>query len=1027
MTTFQKNTPCISSHIQEISKKYPHRIAISDEGGQLTYSELIALVDKITGNLLILKGWNQGVSIGVDLEKSSASLALILGIMQAGGVYIPLPYHTPKKRIEEILKIGEAKIFFTDSMDTYKVMKSSEINVVYFPNWINELEERSAVFEPGEMAYIIFTSGSQGIPKGVQVSHRSIEHVAKACYRRFFLEGNLLYCEDQAINISLNSSYSFDVSIVEYLIALMFGNRLIMISEHTRKDLFLMEAFLRDQEVQVLDITPTQMKYYLKTFSKREDFYLPETIINVGEALSQDFVKELFSHKAIKRVINAYGPTEVCVFCHVKVMESYEENPYFNASVGLPLEGVTHYILKEDKSQVEKGGVGNLWIHSSYLSQGYYGDTQGTKKVFIPSSQDPFAQYYNTGDLAVELKNGEIVCLGRNGSQVKIHGQRFELGELETLIRKIEGIEDAKVILNQVKERTRIVAFCQGKAREEDILNSLMESLPKFFLPDQFIFLKQFPINKNGKIDQKALEKSLETPSYYMSRREKVSWDKEDPKSFFLQEISKLLGKEFVGLEDSIDLSEIDSIDIFLLASNIYHQLGKEVHAKEILECQSLRGLCDLIFKEDKHEQKQGSTPSSLPLIPRQNHMFTYEIKAKRKGLLIDKVDPRPIYSVLQKITLSKSFSKEIMEEAFLELIYRHDVLHCKLEKKNQKWFLNKTDKIDFSIEWIKVDGETDFQALKQVKEIDYDKAPLVQIFVVEECSHRQEIYFHFHHLISDPISIYSLIQEWGQLMEELPLSKQEQDYFEFMLEEDNPDQKLVDFWKQYLKGREKGFRFKEKNSECSLCEDSHNKRMISIKEDLYGKIVNYSKSKSISPFTFFLSVLFFLLYETRKRKDILVGIYTHGRPRDKRGLAHMIGLFVSVCPLRIIMEGSSTPNNIIKQTKESLRQVLDHQGLDMYQIFKAMNHEDQMKGELTSLIVNYLEDQEFKVSGTNIVATAQDVGGIPKQKPDLINIHRRSNFFEIDFSFPSSFYSKEDLDLLEKQFLLAIEYFLAN
>lgn len=1023
MKTSKAEITSLSRRFQDVAEKYPHRIAVRDAHSTISYGALLSEVHRLSQKLKADKNWSVGIGVVVDLEKTIPSIILILSILRSGGHYIPVSSLAPFSRVREIINISKSRLYFTDSAERLGICEDADCEAIYLPDYMKDLKEGSSDISEGKLAYIIFTSGSEGKPKGVEVSHKSIRHVSNACYRRFFVDEGSPLDMTRPLKITLNGDYSFDVSVIQSLSTLLFGHELLLIPEEVKKDLFAFEKLLGEERPDVLEITPTQLKFYIRTFAGKQDFYLPPILINVGEALNKDLAREIFSYRGVKRVINAYGPTESCVYSHIKVLDHWEDLPYMYMSIGKPIEGLRHYILDDRRRQVPRGTKGELWLESPYLSEGYSQDREGTDRVFFPSPFRDDARMYKTGDIAVEREDGDLVCLGRMGSQVKIHGQRLELGEIEALLRRCDGIEDAKAVICGEDDAKEIVVFCQGEASSEDLNAYLKENINKIFLPGRYIFLKTFPVNSNGKVDGRALKERLNAEGLAKKDRKESASRSKDIDTFLREEFEILTGKAEWAWDERIPYDEIDSLDIFLLSSHIYRAFGREIHPRELLECDDLSEISALIRKKERIRPEDGSQPLCYEMNHRQAHMWTHEQRARRRGYRVQEMDGRPEYSVVIEATLSEKYDLEAMERGALELIARHDLLHSKLERRDDAWVFVAVRDVPFTIDYIPTQTIENFDYAPYLKDFDLKKPPLFQIIVAEDRRGRQIFYFHFHHIISDPLSVFSFIQEWVRFMEGIPLAPLLNDYFSFMAEEKTPNPERVDFWKHYLKGRRTPGRMKlGKNESFTRQSESHEMRRIVIKDRCFEQILARCKAYGISRFVWFMSVFYTLIYRQTGEKDLSLGAYTHGRDSAIKGISHIQGLFVSPCPIRICLDPADSLEEKLKAIDGIVKQILIHQGLDVFEIYRSMETDDRLKGKIMDVVLNYLEDRTFVVAGTSTRVTVSDMGNSPKQKVDYINIRKRKDRFEIDFSLPGRFYTKEDADRIVEIFWEEVE-----
>lgn len=503
----QRATDCPHSMpelFQMVSDQWPDRVAIEDENGSLSYRELNLRARQLSTWLL-----DQGVQkeevIGVCAEPTIDLVVAILAILNIGAVYLPLDPFYPRARLDFILQDAAPKIVLAQHGGTI-VFNGKDLSVHPYLNSNNapwhsaEIKSESCILHKNivadSMAYIIYTSGSSGKPKGTMLTHGGLVNLALAQQKAFSILSGQRILQFASIN--------FDASISEIFMSLCAGAILCMASKDALEAGVTLQATLEQRRINVVTLAPVVLPLL-------DQHSLPDlqTLIVAGEACSREFV-QLWAMG--RNMINAYGPTETTVCASTELCRIDETFP---PPIGRPIANTYLYILDSEFNPVPCGSEGELFIAGIGLARGYLNRPDLTAEKFLPDpfSRDAGKRMYRTGDLVRYLDDGRIEFLGRIDDQVKIRGFRIELGEIESLLRQHESIKDALVLVrDEERGEKQLVAYVVPEKRQAngftswaDMKNYLAESLPQYMIPHQSVVLERFPLTPNGKIDRKAL------------------------------------------------------------------------------------------------------------------------------------------------------------------------------------------------------------------------------------------------------------------------------------------------------------------------------------------------------------------------------------------------------------------------------------------------------------------------------------------------------------------------------------------
>lgn len=590
---------CIHQLFEQQVTKTPDKIAVIFEDEKLTYQELNQKADQLAIYLQTL-GVKPEDKVGIFIERSLFMLIGLLGILKAGGCYIPLDPTFPQERLAWMIEDSQLSVLVTQAKlrSILPAYKHQVELVIIDQNWqkITEVASTNPLIDnglkPENLAYIIYTSGSTGKPKGVQLQHNSVVNFLTTMAKEPGLNEN-------DILVAL-TTISFDIAVLELYLPLSLGACVVIANDEVKRDGNLLGKLLNKVGGNVVQGTPATWKMLSETGWQGNSNL---KILCGGESISSNLISQLLSKSLC--IWNVYGPTETTVWSTTGKIKSAN----YPITIGKPIANTQIYILDQNLQPTPIGVSGELYIGGDGLARGYLNRPELTSEKFIqnPFNKDPLSRIYNTGDLARWLPNGNIECLGRTDFQVKVRGFRIELGEIENILHKHSFVQEPVVVAKEdgTGGENLLVAYLVMKEGEKlnisEIRHYLKDKLPDYMIPSVFMQVDKMPQTPNGKIDRKALP----APEKDRSALDNVYVPPQSDLENSLVKIwSQLLKIDQVGMEDNFFDLGGHSLLVVQMMSALKEQLNLELSITKIFQYPTIRDLAkNVTQKTDQSSQ----------------------------------------------------------------------------------------------------------------------------------------------------------------------------------------------------------------------------------------------------------------------------------------------------------------------------------------------------------------------------------------------------------------------------------------
>lgn len=474
--------------------------AVKCSNRSLSYDTLNNRANKLARHLQ-RSGINKGDIVAVILDRSDLLLVSIIATLKAGCIYLPLDPLLPEERMKYMLKDSNPAVILLSAQ--YQHLKEKN-TLVLSDNFIESLEDStnlSVKTDPKDPAYLIYTSGSTGMPKGCVIH-------SEAMINHLMVKADLLKVNNQS-SILQNASIGFDISIWQFLTALLRGGQVHIYSTDIVEQPLLFLESLREDQITIVQVVPSYLKLLLSTIS-RNTIDLPhlEFMIVTGEELKTSIAQSWFNYFPTIKLINAYGPTEAADDVTHYVMSQTPNQPFI--SIGTPIANISINVMN-GRSICPPGVKGEICLSGMGVGLGYLNQPELTHQAFVDNLvvSSNGGKLYKSGDIGSWDKHGLLLYHGRRDAQIKIHGHRIELSEIENLLQQYERITEVVVLsMADHKDISQIVAFYSGEPIDSsDLTVHLNKRLPNVVVPSTFHFVESFPLTSNGKIDKRALLK----------------------------------------------------------------------------------------------------------------------------------------------------------------------------------------------------------------------------------------------------------------------------------------------------------------------------------------------------------------------------------------------------------------------------------------------------------------------------------------------------------------------------------------
>ncbi|MFW9264014.1 non-ribosomal peptide synthase/polyketide synthase [Nostoc sp. CALU 546] len=987
----------------------PDAVAVVYENQYLTYRELNSRANQLAHYLKSL-GVKADVLVGICVERSLEMVVGLLGILKAGGAYVPLNPEYPQERLTFMLEDTQLSVVLTQEKLVNKLGNGKANVICLDSNWdiINQQTQQNPTtsVKADNLAYVMYTSGSTGQPKGVSIVHRSVVRLVK--------ETNYINISSQDV-IAQASNHAFDAATFEIWGALLNGARLVGVS----KDLALspkdFAVFMRSQNISVLFLTTALFNQIAQEVPSA--FNSLRHLLFGGEAVDPKWVKEVLNNGAPQRLLHVYGPTENTTFSSWYLVQDVPEGAT-TIPIGQPISNTQIYLLDSQLQPVGIGVPGEIYIGGDGLAREYLNRTDLTQEKFIPNpfggsrgageqgsrgaeeklhpsfpSAPPHLcpsasseRLYKTGDKARYLSDGNIEYLGRIDDQVKIRGLRIELGEIEAVLSQHSDVQISCVI---VREDTpgdkRLIAYvvthqnCQPTMGE--IRQFLKAKLPDYMIPSAIVILESFPLTPNGKVDRRALPK----PELDTALREKYVAPRTPVEEMLALLWAQVLKVEQVGIYDNFFELGGHSLLATQLVSRIRTSFKIELPLRELFAASTITELAPFI-QQLQQQDLQLAAPPILRRAENANLPLSY---AQQRLWFLDQLEPNSAsYNIPFGLRLVGTLNVAALQQSLIEIIHRHEALRTnfvtvdgqatQIIQTQQNWSLTVVDLQHLAL----TEQEIAAQQLVQEQAIEpFDLAhdALIRATLLVLSPTEQWLSVCMHHVVSDGWSIGVFVEELqalynaysqGQTSPLLPLPIQYADFAiwqrQWLVGEVLNSQ--LSYWKQQLANAPTFLPLPTDRPRPAVQTFNGAYLEFTLSGELTQRLLQLSQKQGVTLFMTLLAAYNTLLYRYTGQEDILVGSPIANR--DRTEIEGLIGFFVNTLVMRTEISGDRSFNELLPRIREMALSAYAHQDLPFEMLVEALQPERDLSHTplfQVMFVLNNAPTSEVELTGLSV------------------------------------------------------------
>jgi len=1005
-TEYPHDKTLINLFEAEVAKN-PDNLALVFESQSLTYQQLNQKANQLAHYLIQNYQIKPDALIGICVERSLEMIIGILGILKAGGAYLPLDPEYPSERLSFMLEDTQLSVILTQEKLVNKLGDRKVDIICLDSNWdiINQQKQHNPTnsIKADNLAYVMYTSGSTGQPKGVSIIHQSVVRLVK--------QTNYVSITEKEVFLQV-APISFDAATFEIWGALLNGGKLVIYPSNTPSIDELGQVI---EQYQVTILWLTANLFHLMVDENIDAFKPLRQLLAGGDILSVTHVQKFLQTVENCQLINGYGPTENTTFtCCYQIPKSL--SPDVSVPIGRAIANTQVYILDKNLQLVPIGVPGELHIGGAGLARGYFNRPELTQEKFISNPFDKSkiksrlgklgatetdtahfpqsSKLYKTGDLVRYLPDGNIQYLGRIDNQVKIRGFRIELGEIEAILSQHNDVQTCCVILwEDTPGDKRLVAYVVAHQDCTPTIGELRQfvkaKLPEYMIPNAFIILESLPLTPNGKVDRRALP----APNTAFSTDfEMLVTPTEELLAILWQGLLKV---KSVGRRDNFFELGGHSLLATQLVARIRDSFGVELSVRKVFE--------QSVLSELALEINKASTSVALPPIAPQpeNEPKNLSFAQSRLWFLaqLEGTGTSATYNMPIAFQLDGNLNVEALRQSLTYLLQRHTSLRTyfpALEGEAQVVVKNVEDIEVLAVADLQeLDSQTQAETVQRLADIhaeelfDLNTGPLFKAQLLQLSDQKNVLLINMHHIISDGWSMGVFKREWEQVYAAYaagsapnlsPLPIQYTDYAAWQRSwlQGEILETQENYWKKQLHDAPRLLDLPTDHPRPAQQSYQGGHEEYCLSKELTQQLKIVSQEHGVSLFMTLLTAFSILLSRYSRQEDLCIGSAIANRTHSYT--EWLIGFFVNTLVLRSKIKPDQSFSELLQQTRQTCLDAYAHQDIPFEYLVEKLQPERSLSRNPLCQVMIALQNTEGM--GKNISLPELDIQSFEQSYP---------------------------------------------
>ncbi|SDY43325.1 amino acid adenylation domain-containing protein [Micromonospora pattaloongensis] len=926
----------LPSRFADQARRTPDAVAVDGPDESLTYAELDSRANQLAWHLTGL-GLTAEEPVALLLDRSVGVIVAMLAIAKAGGTYVPVHTAFPAGRMAEVVHDAGARLLLIDAAhDPVPFETAAETIRLDLLDLSRQPRHAPAVVQPeAALAYVMYTSGSTGRPKGVAISQEALVQLATdSCWAQNSSAGAVLF----------HSPHAFDLTVYEIWTPLLGGGRVVVAPPEALTAAAL-EAMIDRYGLTAVGMTSGLFEAMADT---APSLFAPLREVSVGgDVVSPSIVVKVAAACPDTVIRHIYGPTEATLIV-TQVEVSGPGRPaappqFATFPLGAARDGMAVYVLDDDLVEVPADEVGELYISGAGVARGYLGMQAATADRFVPCPYgSPGERMYRTGDLVRRTTDGDLIFIGRADLQLKIRGNRVEIGEIEEVIARHPEVSQAVVVgrrdeAGNVNLTAYIVPVPRGRVSVRALQEHVREFLPDYMVPYEFMRLKHLPLTPNGKIDRAALPE----PARRSGRSART------PQEVVLCDVfAELLGRSRVGVDENFFELGGHSLMAVRLAARIRAFLGREIAVRDLFESPTVAGLARRLSAADAARPPITAVgrPDRVPLSFAQARLW-----------FINQLEgPSGNYNIPYAVRIRGDLDTGALHAALGDVVARHETLRTTYPEQDGVPYQRIEPALEIDLPVIAASADTVTARISEIANAGYDlttDAPL-RAALIELPDQEHVLVLVLHHIAGDGWSTEPLLEELstayaarlaGAAPDWAPLPIQYADYSlwqrRWLGEEKDPASVLnrqLAFWRETLDGAPVELALPTDRPRPAAATGRGDQVEFHLSATVHHALTDIAHASKASVFMVVQAGLLATLTHLGAGTDLTIGTVTAGR--TDQAVEDLIGFFVNTLVLRTSTAGNPTFTELVTRTRDTDLAAFAHQDTPFERIVEALN-----------------------------------------------------------------------------------------